>query len=154
MKTQKKSRTLNVLSKIFNVRQWSDYDRLRAFTSYLGNGIKKMLIPQKETIADQKNTFSSAASTLNLSDDNLNERARGLYRLSVLMCVLAVGILGYAIYHAVFGNAKAMVVSIVVSLIALALAFRYHYWYFQIKERKLGCTIREWYRQGLLGDKK
>lgn len=154
MKNQKKSRTLKVLSSVFNVRQWSDYDRLRTFTVYLGNGIKKMVIPQKETIEDTKNTFSNAASTLNLSEDELNLRARGLYRLSVLMCVMAVGIFGYAIYHMVYGNAKAVIVSMVVSLIALSLAFRYHYWYFQIKERKLGCTIREWYRQGLLGDKK
>ena len=40
------------------------------------------------------------------------------------------------------------------TLIALVLAFRYHFWYFQMKQHKLGCTFNEWYRQGLLGEKK
>jgi intracellular multiplication protein IcmV len=153
MKTQKSSRTLGVIKNVFNVRKWSDFDRMRAFTSYLGTGIKKMVVPRKEPVADTKNTFASTVSAMNLSEKDLASRCKGLYRLSVLMCTVAFCIFAYAVYHMVYGSIKAVIVSLVVSLIALTLAFRYHYWYFQIKERKLGCTFKEWYRQGLLGEK-
>jgi intracellular multiplication protein IcmV len=52
------------------------------------------------------------------------------------------------------GSIKAFIVSLVVTLIALILAYRYHFWYFQMKQRKLGCTFSEWYKQGLFGEKK
>ena len=53
----------------------------------------------------------------------------------------------YAGYQFFYGSIKAFIVSLVVMLIALVLAFRYHFWYFQIKQRKLGCTFNEWYRR-------
>lgn len=153
MKTQKSSRTLGVIKNVFNVRKWSDFDRMRAFTNYLGTGIKRMVIPRKEAVADTKKTFAATVSEMKLSEKDLAARSKGLYRLSILMCVIAFCIFSYAVYHMIYGSIKAVIVSLVVSLIALVLAFRYHYWYFQIKERKLGCTFKEWYRQGLLGEK-
>jgi intracellular multiplication protein IcmV len=55
-------------------------------------------------------------------------------------------------YQLFYGSYQAAIVSFIILWIALVLAFRYHFWYFQIKNRKLGCTVYEWYR-GLLGDK-
>lgn len=153
MKAQKTSRTAQVIKNVFNVRKWSDFDRMRSFTEYLGSGMKRMFVPRKMKIEDTKNTFNAMVAAMNLSEQDLIQRSKGLYRLSILMCAVAFGIFIYAVYHMVYGNLKAVIVSLVVMLIALVLAFRYHYWYFQIKERKLGCTLREWYKQGLLGEK-
>jgi len=153
MKIQNDSRIVGVLKRVFNVRQWSDYDRLKAFTQYLGTGIKKMFIPHQETLKDSKNTFTQMSLKMNLTEQDLLARSNGLYRLSILMCILALGILGYGGYQVYQGHYKSFLISMVVSLIGLVLAFRYHFWYFQIKERKLGCTFKEWYKQGLLGKK-
>lgn len=150
MKKQQGSRIINVFTRIFNVRAWIDFDRLKSFTLYLGNGFKKMFIPQQGGGGE---TFEEAMLRLNISEKDLQERKSALYRLSLLMCAAAIFIFGYAIYHVMYGSYKAVVISLVVMLIALVLAFRYHFWYFQIKERKLGCTMQEWYRKGLLGEK-
>jgi intracellular multiplication protein IcmV len=44
-----------------------------------------------------------------------------------------------------------MVMCLMVSLVAFANAFRAHFWYFQTKQRKLGCTIQEWLNAGVGG---
>lgn len=156
MKKQKYSRVVSVIKGIFNIRSWADYDRMKSFTLYLFNGIKKMLIPQpkvNEDISASKKAFDDQFAAMNLTDQELSDRAKGLYRLSIVMCFVAVGIFGYTLYQLVQGGYRAVMVSLVLTAISLVLAFRYHFWYFQIKERRLGCTIRQWYRQGLLGDK-
>lgn len=152
MKKQKKSRTIGLLKSVFNVRSWLDYDRLRSFTTYLGGGMKKMFVPRQVNVEDASNSFNEMVASMNLSEQDLASRAKGLYRLSVLMGMVAGGIFLYAIYHLVYGNWKAVIVSLVVSSISLVLSFRYHFWYFQIKERKLGCTLREWYKRGISGE--
>jgi len=150
MKNKQGSRIVNVFSRIFNVRAWIDFDRTKSFTFYLVNGFKKMFVPQKNEGGE---TFEEAMSRLNISEKELEDKKSALYRLSLLMCAAAIGIFGYAIYHIIYGSYRAVIISLVVTMIALALAFRYHFWYFQIKERKLGCTMQEWYRKGLLGEK-
>ncbi len=133
------------------MRAWSDFDRTRSFTNYLVAGFFRMFVPQGK--ADKGESFDAAIARMNLSDQDLQAKQSALYRLSILMCTAAIFIFGYAIYHLYYGSYRAVIISFILMLIALALAFRYHFWYFQIKTRKLGCSISEWYRQGLKGDK-
>jgi len=150
MKKNTGSRTVRAFGRIFNVRSWFDYDRMKTFTSYLGTGFKKMFVPQQQAA---KESFKEAMVRQKISEEDLQSRQSALYRLSLLMCGAALLIFAYGIYQLFHGGYKATIISISVTLIALALAFRYHFWYFQIKERKLGCTLKEWYRKGLIGDK-
>ncbi|ASQ45097.1 hypothetical protein clem_02680 [Legionella clemsonensis] len=143
---------MGIIKRIFNVRAWIDFDRVRAFTSYLAAGFQKLFIPQQQT--EKGESFEAAVARMNLSEQELQAKKKALYRLSVLMCLAAVGIFSYSIYHLYYGSYRAVVVSLVLVLVALVLAFRYHFWYFQIKERKLGCSFSEWYREGLKGDKR
>lgn len=154
MKTQKKdSRITTIFKSIFNVRVWLDYERLKAYTLYLTGMAKKLVVPNQEKKKEKEKDFSKTVSGLNLSEKDLEERSKALYRWSMLMCTFALGLFGYAIYQIITGTARAFVLSLIVGLIALVMGFRYHFWYFQIKERKLGCTFKEWYRNGILGDK-
>ncbi|MFA5959990.1 MAG: type IVB secretion system protein IcmV [Tatlockia sp.] len=151
MKKNKTARITNVIGRVFNVRAWIDFDRMRSFTSYLANGFQRMFVPQQGP-KEQSETFDEAAGRLNLSEKDIKSKQSALFRLSILMCLAALFMFGYALYHVVYGSYRASLISLVLMLIALALAFRYHFWYFQIKERKLGCTVQQWYK-GLVGEK-
>ena len=151
MKKTSESRTKRVFNRIFNVRTWADWDRMKSFTLYLTRGIKNLFVPQEKELEE---SFAAAQARLNLSDADMQVRQKSLYRLSLLMVVMAFLLFGYAIYHLVLANFLACILSLVVMTIALVLAFRYHFWYFQIKQRKLGCSLHEWFRQGLMGDKR
>ncbi|MBI2785070.1 MAG: type IV secretion protein IcmV [Legionella longbeachae] len=148
---KKNSQFIKIISGIFNIRKWFDWARAKVFTLYLVNAFKRIFIPQQ---SHQTETFDEAVKKFHLNDENLQEKQNSLWRLTLLMLILAVLILAYAGYQLYLGSIKAFLVSLVVTLIALVLAFRYHFWYFQIKEHKLGCTISEWYRHGFLKEKK
>lgn len=152
MKKPSHSRTFTLISRILNVRRWFDWERIRSFTLYLGNGLKRMM--QVKSIQNQgKASFDEAVKKLEISDTALLEKQKSLYRLSLLMTLAAGLIFIYAGYQLIWGSFKAFILSLIVTLIALALAFRYHFWYYQIKEHKLGCTIQEWLQKGLLRKK-
>jgi intracellular multiplication protein IcmV len=152
MKNKKSdSRIIRVLSSLINVRAWFDWERLKSFTRYLVNGVKKFFVPQKTTDTE---TFEAAKKRLNLTDKDLLARQKGLLRVSLLMAFFAILLFIYSMYHFYYFNIKGGVLSLVVMLIAGVLAFRYNFWYFQIKERKLGCSIREWYKKSFTGDKR
>ncbi len=150
MKKKSGSRIGRVFKRIINIRAWSDWDRMKAYTQYLVTGIKRLFVPQKHI---ESESFETAMTKMNLTDADLLIKQNALFRLSVIMSVAAILIFGYAGYQLFYGTFKAAFISLVVMTIALVLAYRYHFWYFQIKHRKLGCTFNEWYRQGILGEK-
>lgn len=137
---------VRVFKKIINIRGWFDYDRVKAFTLYIGNSAKKLLVPPNKA---PDHSFDEVMQKLNLTPADLELKKKALWRLSMLMLGCAGLIFAYAIYSVILGHWLAMLVSLVVMAIALVLAFRYHFWYFQICEHKLGCTLKEWYSKGL-----
>ena len=150
MKNKSGSRIGRILSKLINLRLWFDWDRMKSLTFFLWDGIKKFFVPQRATNTE---TFAAAKKRLGLTDEVLLSRQKGLLRVSILMVIFAFLFLVYAIYNFCYLNILGGILSLVVMCIALVLGFRYHFWYFQIKERKLGCSIHEWFKQNLMGDK-
>lgn len=150
MKKKTGSRIGRVFKNVINIRYWSDWDRVKAFTSYLANGFKRLFVPSQATAAE---SFDEVIARMNITETDLTLKQKALLRLSIVMVAVAGLVLMYVGYQLFWGSFKAAIVSFVVVLIALVLAFRYHFWYFQIKKRKLGCTYEEWYKQGLLGEK-
>ena len=51
----------------------------------------------------------------------------------------------YFLYLSVFRhNLMGACMTFSLTLYGLSQAMRYHFWYFQIQSRKLGCTFQEW----------
>jgi intracellular multiplication protein IcmV len=147
---KKRSRNFEVLKQFFNLRVWFDYDRTRTFLIYVVNGLVRLLRLQPKPASQ---SFDVVLKELKLAPEDLKNKQRALLRLCVFMLALASAAFAYALYLLLFGAFKAAFVCVAIILLALVLSFRYHFWYFQIKERKLGCTIREWFEIGLLGKK-
>lgn len=158
MKKKSESRIVNVFSRIINVRAWFDWERMKIFSSFVGNALRRLFMGElndakKEPSPALTESFNAAKNEFHLSDADLLIQEKSLRRLSALMTLLALLIFIYSGYHFIYGTFQAGAISLVIMLIALALAFRYHFWYFQIKTRKLGCSVQEWFRKGLLGEK-
>lgn len=152
--TQKKtakSRLTSLFNRIFKIKYWSDADRVKSFFDYIKNLFQRLFVIQPK---EAKESFEKVQARLNLTDEQVVSKQRSLFRLSILMCVFAFSMLGYTAYQCIHGYFFAIVLSLIVSLLAFSFAFRYHFWYFQIREHKLGCSVRAWFNQGLLGRKK
>lgn len=134
----------------FNLRQWADYDRLKESSKGLKYTIKNLFIPAKP---QHPESFEQAMQRLQLSESDIKAREREFYYLALLMFGLMLAAIGYMIYHIASLHIFGAIVSVAVVAVAASLAFRYHFWYFQTKQRKLGCSFKEWFTQGLLGRK-
>lgn len=79
----------------------------------------------------------------------LEQRQREFRNLVILfgsILVLGIFYLFYALFHAMWQQ------SLLIFLFCLfmaAVCFRYHFWFVQIKKRKLGCTFKEWKEETL-----
>lgn len=151
MKKVKRTRTARFFTKAFNFRAWLNYDNVKEMVLSFFDIVSKLFIPETPKKVE---SFEKAIQRLSLSEEAIEQQKRGFYRLSILMSVITFLLLSYTAFHIYYLNYNAIILSFVVMLIALSLAFRYHFWYFQLKKRKLGCTFKEWLNEGLLGVKK
>lgn len=151
MKNKSGSRTLNVFRRIFTVRQWIDWERVKGFTSFLISGFKNLFVVKSSKKAQ---SFDAVKAKFRLTDAELLEKQRGLFRMFILMMIFSAFIFIYCLYHLVIANYYTALLSFIVTLIALTLAFRYHFWHYQIKYRRLNCSISEWFNQCVIGGKK
>lgn len=151
MKNKPESRRVGLFKKIFNVRTWVDWDRTKTAAGYLKHSINIFFFIQPKEKAEP---FDEAMVRFNLTEDELLNQKKGLYRLSLIMVGVAFLLFLYAISQFVYGSWMSIVLSFVLVSLALVFAFRYHFWYFQIEQRRLGFTLSEWFNQGLLGRRK
>lgn len=150
MKKKSGSKIGRLFTRIFNWRVWSDWDRTKSFYRYIIDSIKKLFVPQPKHAEE---SFTEVVKRLKLSPDDVLARKQGLFRITILMLFIAFLLFCYAVYQLFHGWLLGTILSFIIMSLALVLAFRYHFWYFQIKQQRLGCTIREWFEVGLLGKK-
>ncbi len=132
-----------------DVPSWMNLNKLKTYGKSISDIGKGLFIPQK---ALRNETFEQALQRLKLSEADLNKKAHTLYNLSLIISAIALCLIAYLIYliisHASF---IAILVTLVLISVMLAKAFSYHFWVYQIRKRRLGCTIQEWFMEGLLG---
>ena len=134
---------LKVNRKTFiNPRGWLGYDLLKEQTVFLYTTIRSLFATQP--IAGQAETFEEAQTRLNLTDADIKSIGENYLLYAIFYAAFAVIILGFSIYFIYLGSFAAFVLGLALSIFLVAQAFRSHFWHFQIKYRKLGCTIQEW----------
>jgi intracellular multiplication protein IcmV len=96
--------------------------------------------------AKMKESFEEALNRLNLSENDIQNRAREFKRLVKVFIFIIISLLLYLIY-AIFQKAWiACLGTMGIILVAVAQLFRYHFWLYQIEQKRLGCTYSEWYQ--------
>ncbi len=144
-------RVSRIIKKFFNVRAWSDWDRSESIATYFLTILRRLFVPQQEKKADIK-SFDDVVKGLQLTDDELRSRAKNLKQLCLFMIGIGACFYCYGMYQLLYGGALGVILSCVLMFISFAMAFRYHFWYFQIEHRKLGCKISEWFKESFMGD--
>lgn len=96
---------------------------------------------------ERQETFEQAMQRFNLTEQDVVQiKSRYLY-YSLLFLSLAGVVFLYAFYLLILKDTFAgWMLGMAVSTLLLANAFRYNFWFFQIKHKKLGCTFDEWWR--------
>jgi len=127
----------------FNPSVWLDLASLRFLSAGIWRTVKPLFSTPKEVNPE---TFAQAQVRMGVSDEDLKHKEQNFLFYSYLFVFCAVLTLFYTIYlivhhHALLG----FCLGLSVVAVFLAQAFRFNFWAFQIKHKKLGCTAQEWW---------
>jgi len=133
----------SLLSRIFfpvNTLLGAKY--LASTGSFIKNSVGRLITPTK---LQRQESFAEAVERMDLTDDDLELRKISFLRQSVFFLIFGVFLILLAFYRLYLAEIGSGILIFLLSFALLAYAFRAHFWYFQIKHRKLGCTMQEWW---------
>ena len=134
-------KTRGVIGRAFDVRKWGNAEGWWGYALHLVDTIQKLFIPSAPT---KKETLAIVMRRLKLTEEQVIKKQKQFFYLALFTFVLTLGALTHLLYMLSEGHFKALPLGVAVTVIAAAFTFRYHFWYFQIKQGKLGCTVQEW----------
>lgn len=132
-----------VTKPLVNVPKWMDAKRIGQDAGYISAIAKSIFSSQR---AKHKESFEGATKRLNLSHAVLQQRYKEFRRLFIIFLLISLLILAYTLLLLIEGSWRAFFMSTVVFFIAFVQVYRYHFWMYQIKQRRLGCSFREWFK--------
>ncbi len=133
-----------------DVPTWTGYKQFVEMSKGIFGPMKDMFVPQQATIDE---TYEQALKRLGLTDTDIAQRHKEFTRLMVIYIGIAVLLFAYTFYLIWMRSIHGAIAGFAISLVAVVQAFRYNFWLFQLRERKLGCTFKEWLNSGFLGKK-
>jgi len=124
-----------------DVPRWVGYSEIKKSTKNLVGLAKAVFIPPK---AEHNETFEEAVKRLQMNEDAVNKRMKQYLNMALVYMGVAVLLFAYMLYMLFHGHLLATMVSLVLTALSLTYALREHFWYMQMKRRKLGCTFQDW----------
>lgn len=134
----------------FNISWWLDYPRLKGHAQGIAEWVKFNFTSQTPK---RRESFQNATKRFDLSNEDLENQRKVFLSLAILLASIAIGVIAYGVRLLIDRHFFSGALCFSISLVALTYAFKYHFWAFQIKQQKLGCTFKEWFYIGLLGRK-
>ncbi len=126
----------------FKVKDWFGFDFIAKETTLIKDGFKNVFTKEQ---AERTETFDEAMQRLELTEQDLENRTTEFTRLFIIFILMSVAIFCYSIFISIkFSNIGGFFMGLAITVYCLTHAFRYHFWLFQIKHRKLGCTFKQW----------
>ncbi len=139
------SRAKDVGGVIFNFRvtKWMGLDQIKRNTTGVYRIGHAVVTPEQ---ADYDETFEQAMQRLGLTEEILQQRRKEFTTLLFIYILAAIAIFAYSLYIVInYKNFMGFIMGLAVTVFALVHAFRYHFWLYQIKHRKLGSSIKDWF---------
>jgi intracellular multiplication protein IcmV len=133
----------HTIQPILSVRKWIDFSQWRRASQIGWQTVHDLF-----SIHSVKNgvSFEDSMQQFGLSENDLISRQQRFQYLTRFWLILG-GLVGiYSLYLIVNGFFLSFLYMTALNTIILCQAFRYHFWSFQIKQRRLGCTLQEWWR--------
>ena len=134
----------------FDVSSWMSKDFLVAPARDLNQKFRQLFSINR---AKNIENFDSAMRRLDMDENALVSRLADMRRMFYMFLLIGLGISIYGILSFIQGFFFSSFICVGLTGFALAMMFRYHFWMFQIKQRQLGCSLKDWLFIGLLGKK-
>lgn len=129
---------------VANVPAWIGYDGLKDHTQgvyHLARNVFRLPKPKK---VDKTETFEGAVYRLNLTDKDIQERHKRLETESWVFAIFSIALFLYALYLLYSGSLLGTFIALAVSGMFGIKWLTCRFWMFQINERRLGCSLKQW----------
>lgn len=140
-----------VVKPFVDVPTWVGYKQIAEQAKTIGKSVKSLFVPVK---SERTETFEESMARLKLTEEDLKARQKEFKRLIILLSIIGFAVLGYTFYLFMTGSFAGGIASFALTILIFSYSFRYHFWLFQIRRRKLGCTLREWLDSSFIGGEK
>jgi hypothetical protein len=128
-----------------DIPRWIGYTQWqhmgRSFFALISHRFK---IPSKSI--KETTSFAHMVEQFQLSELDLIQRQKHFQRLMGLWYALFAMTLAYALYLMMCCVWLGAISMVALSAMTLSQAFQYHFWSFQLMQRRLNCTLREWWQ--------
>lgn len=98
----------------------------------------------------QKETFAQAMRRLNITEEGLKKRIRASTQVIFFCGLLMIPMLAYTLYMLMSHFYLPSFVCLMLTALLGAYTFREHFNRYQMRRRRLGCTVREWAKDTLI----
>lgn len=155
MKTSYKN-TRGIFNFFFRFREWLDIDR----TTTTGKTILEKMkiffgdVVRHSSSEKQKQEFEKVTNEFGLTALQIEQQAKRLRIWSFLLFVFTFVVGAVGVYQFVHSFFRASVVTFIVMGISFTMSFRYNFFAYQMQQRKLGCSVGEWFKKGIIGREK
>ena len=127
-----------------NVKAWASWGLIKENAKTIGTFMDS-LNPEDQAKEPAKETFEEAMKKYNLSENDVILRAKKHFRVALLCVIFGVAAFLWMFVLFFKGMFLSGIVALAVSLLMCSYAFREHFYYFQMKQRRLNCTFKEWF---------
>ena len=135
-----------------DVPKWIGYRQLVKTNRSLFSFAKKFFLPEQATTQE---SFQAALERLKLTEVDIAQRMKEFTRLLWIWILLFFVSIAYSLRLLLEHSLRGFFPCLGIAVIILTQMFRYHFWIFQIKQRRLGCGFRDWLSAQLtIGKKK
>ncbi len=110
----------------------------------IANGLVKTAKVDQSSSSYKPKNFEEAMQHYGLTEESLKKRMRSALQIVVVCLSLSALMIAYMIYLFSKDLPLASFVCIMLTLLLWSYAFREHFNYFQMKQRRLGCTFKQW----------
>lgn len=134
--------TKRVLKPLVDFPTWMGYRILVDNGKAIVQDTKDLFIPPPPP--ERSETFEEAITRLGLTEEGVKKQERAFWDLALVWGIIAVGMLFYTIWLLITSGFAGALLTAALTFFSTVLTFRYHFWYFQVKNRTLGVTFKQW----------
>jgi intracellular multiplication protein IcmV len=99
---------------------------------------------KEQTRAPRKETFEQAMRRLKITEAGLQKRIKSSGQIIFFCGLLVIPMFAYTLYMFLGGFYLSSFVCLMLTALAGAYSFREHFNRYQMRQRRLGCTLKEW----------
>lgn len=125
----------------FNPSAWINLDGIKDSTMTIWDIVHGITTPEAPV---REESFEAALKRNKISDAAAQQTGRVYLSYAIILAICGIACLLFSFYLLIFHTVSGWIIGMAASALFLGQAFRFHFWYFQIKHRTLGCTFAEW----------